>query len=112
MERASSPAHSISLVLKAGSYGSAALMLAGVVLALLRPARPVHYALRDLAGGLAALEPTAIMQAGIALLLITPVIRIVVAIASFAAEGDRKYAWISLGVLAIVLSSIVLKVVH
>lgn len=109
MERQVSPAHLISLVLKAGSYGSAALMLAGVVLALLRPGRPVHYPLGDLPGAVLHLEPTAVMQAGIALLLVTPVIRIVVAFVSFAAEGDREYAWISLGVLAIVLSSIVLK---
>ena len=100
----------ISLILKFGSYGSAFLLLAGVILALFRPAPSVHYPLRELAGRLARLDATAIMQAGIALLLVTPVVRIVAAIVSFAGEGDHRYAWIATGVLLIVVSSVLFRI--
>ena len=100
----------ISGVLKLGSYGSALLMLMGVLLALGRPSRPASYPLEDLASHLLRLDATAVMQAGIILLLLTPVIRILVAILCFAREGDYRYAWISSGVLLIVISSVLFRV--
>ena len=100
----------ISGVLKFGSYGSALLMLVGVLLALIRPSRRASYPLEDLASHLLRLDATAVMQAGITLLLLTPVIRILVAIFCFAREGDYRYAWISSGVLLIVISSVLFRV--
>lgn len=102
----------ISGVLKLGSYGSTFLMLVGVVLALFRPAAEAHYPLGELVGQLARLDATAVMQAGIALLLITPVVRILVAIVSFAHERDYRYVWVSVGVLLIVMSSILFRMVR
>ncbi len=102
----------ISRVLKLGSYGSAFLMLAGVILALFRPASTVHYPLRELARQLVRLDATAFMQAGIALLLATPVVRIAVAIVAFARARDYRYAWISAGVLLIVISSVLFRLAH
>ena len=102
----------ISWVLKLGSYGSALLMLVGVLLALARPGRQATYPLETLASQLLLLDATAVMQAGITLLLLTPVMRIVVAIIFFAREGDYRYAWISSGVLLIVISSVLFRVLH
>ena len=100
----------ISGVLKLGSYSSALLMLVGVLLALVRPGPRASYPLEDLASHLLRLDATAVMQAGITLLLLTPVIRILVAILCFAREGDYRYAWISSGVLLIVISSVLFRV--
>jgi uncharacterized membrane protein len=51
-------------------------------------------------------DPLAVTQVGILLLLMTPVFRILVAIAAFAFERDLRYLLISSGVLLIVLGSI------
>lgn len=105
------PTHVIAQVLKFGSYGSTLLMAFGVILALVRGFHPVHYDIGAMAAGLFRLDATAVMQAGIALLLLTPVMRVMVAIVSFTAERDWKYALISAAVMLIVLSSIFLRIV-
>ena len=102
----------ISAVLKAGSYGSAVLMFVGLLLAFFRPPAAAHYALGEMFHRAARLDPTAVMQAGIALLLITPVLRILTALVSFLREGDYRYACISAGVFLIVIGSILLGVAH
>ena len=56
--------------------------------------------------GLAELRPVAIAQAGLLVLLATPVLRVAASIAGFALEGDRLYALITLAVLAILLLSL------
>jgi uncharacterized membrane protein len=58
--------------------------------------------------GLAALRPVAIAQAGIVVLIATPVVRVATSVAAFALEGDRLYTAITLGVLAILLGSLFL----
>ena len=58
--------------------------------------------------GLAALRPVAIAQAGLIVLVATPVVRVATSVAAFALEGDRLYAAITLGVLAILLGSLFL----
>lgn len=104
--------HAISQVLKFGSYGSTLLMLAGLLLAFVWPAQPAHYGMNELVHRFFRLDPVAVMQAGIALLLLTPVFRVIVAIFSFAGERDYRYTWISVGVLLIVLSSILFRLAH
>ena len=44
-----------------------------------------------------------IERAGVLLMLATPVVRVLVACFLFFQENDRKYGWISLGVLLILL---------
>jgi uncharacterized membrane protein len=56
--------------------------------------------------GLVALRPIAFTQAGLLVLLATPVLRIAASFAGFALEGDRLYASITLAVLAILLISL------
>ena len=103
--------HAISIVLRYGAIISTLIMAAGVALAMFRGSlgmssayHPIHP--RDLFPHLLRLEPVAIIESGILLLLFTPIARIVVAVIGFALERDLKYVLISLGVLAIVLLSI------
>ncbi len=104
------PTRAIAGVLKIGSYSSTALIAFGVLLAVFVPSRMVHYGPQDMVRGVFRIEPAAVMQTGIALLLLTPVARVAVAAAGFAIEGDRKYAVISAVVLFVVLSSILFRV--
>lgn len=102
----------IAFVLRWGALLSAALLLAGVALALtesdvvLQIVPPIP--LRELAEQLGALNPYAVMQAGVLLLLLTPLARILTAAVTFWLAGERRYAWVSLAVLAIILGSLLL----
>ena len=63
----------------------------------------------DFAGmidGLLALRPLAIAQAGLVVLVATPVLRVATSVVAFALEGDRLYTAITLGVLTILLVSL------
>jgi uncharacterized membrane protein len=55
---------------------------------------------------LARLEPLAVSQLGLLVLLATPVMRVAASVVGFALEGDRLYAAITLAVLAVLLGSI------
>lgn len=52
------------------------------------------------------LRPIALAQAGLLVLLATPVLRVMASVVAFALEGDRLYVAITVGVLAILLLSI------
>jgi uncharacterized membrane protein len=52
-------------------------------------------------------RPIAIAQLGLLVLVATPVVRVLASVIGFALEGDRLYASITLGVLAILLVSLV-----
>jgi len=103
----------IAATLKWGSYLSAALMLAGALLVLGETDRPIQVGppmpLRLLPGALLDASPYAIMQAGVLLLLLTPVVRLVMAAISFWLERERRYTLVSLAVLLIILSSLLLS---
>lgn len=77
----------IALVLRIGAFGCFFVMLAGLIAGIF-------------VGGRIPLE---IERAGVLLLLATPVVRVIVACFLFFREKDRKYGWISLGVLIILL---------
>lgn len=106
----------ISAVLIAGVTTSAALILVGFLAALavgwngsLTGAAAGTAASTDFSGvlaGLGQLRPIALAQAGLLVLLATPVLRVATSVVGFALEGDRLYAAITLGVLAILLFSI------
>ena len=57
---------------------------------------------------LIALQPLAISQLGLLVLLATPVARVAASVIGFVLEGDRLYAAITLAVLAVLLVSIFL----
>ena len=101
----------IAIVLRYGALLATVVMAVGITLTLVHgiPAtigesRPVHLEL--LVEQVLRLEPVAIIELGILLLLFTPIARIVIAVIGFALERQWKYVAISLGVLAVVLLSI------
>jgi uncharacterized membrane protein len=81
----------VALVLRIGAFGCFVIMLAGLAARLFVPGR----------------IPLEIERAGVLLMLATPVVRVVVACYLFFRENDRKYGWISLGVLLILMLSAV-----
>jgi uncharacterized membrane protein len=106
----------VSAVLIVGVVTSAALIGTGFVAALvvgwqgsLLGAAPASAATTDfsgLAARLADLEPAAVVQLGLLVLLATPVVRVAASVIGYTLEGDRLYAAITLTVLAILLLSI------
>jgi uncharacterized membrane protein len=103
----------IAGALRWGSFLSAALMLLGTVLVLGERQRPLQVGPPMppdfLAEQLFDANPYAIMQVGVLFLLLTPLVRLVMAAVSFWMDGERRYSLVSLGVLAIVLVSILLS---
>jgi uncharacterized membrane protein len=77
----------VALVLRTGAFGCFFIMLVGLMTGLF-------------ISGRISLE---IERVGVLLMLATPVVRVMVACFLFFRENDRKYGWISLGVLAILL---------
>ncbi len=55
---------------------------------------------------LLALRPIGLAQAGLLVLVATPVMRVAASVIGFSLEGDRLYAGITLVVLAVLLSSL------
>ena len=101
----------IALVLRYGSLISTVMIALGLALMLRRgPNLPLaadhRLRLPMLVFGLLHLDPAAVTELGILLLLLTPLFRIIVAGVSFALERDLKFVLISLGVLLVVLLSI------
>ena len=77
----------VALVLRIGAFGCFFIMLAGLLGGLFVGGR----------------IPPAIERAGVLLMLVTPVVRVIVACFLFFREKDRRYGLISLGVLVILL---------
>jgi uncharacterized membrane protein len=75
----------VALVLRTGAFSCFFVMLAGLMVGLFVPGR----------------IPLAIERVGVLLMLATPAVRVAVACFLFFQEKDRKYGWISLGVLLI-----------
>ncbi len=101
----------IAFVLRYGSLFATIIMGLGLTLLFVRGgvtggASFHRIGMRVLLPRLLRFDPAAITESGILLLLLTPIFRIVVAIATFALERDYKYVAISLGVLGVVLLSI------
>ncbi len=101
----------ISLVLRYGSLVATVVMALG--LGLMLAGGPDHtlftyhrVALPLLIPRLMRFDPAALTEFGIILLLLTPIFRILVAMATFALERDIKYVFVALGVLAVILLSI------
>jgi uncharacterized membrane protein len=102
----------VAATLRWGSLLSAALMLAGAALLLRETERPLQVGppmpLDYLGVQLRDGNPYALMQAGVLLLLLTPLVRLLAAAVSFWLEGERRYTLVSLTVLAIILVSLLL----
>lgn len=77
----------LALVLRIGAFAGFFVMLAGVVAHIL----------------VDGTISTRIELAGVLIMLVTPVIRVLVAMVLFFREKDWRYGWISAGVLLILL---------
>ena len=106
----------VSAVLLVGVLASAALIAIGLAGALavgwdgsMRGVPATDAASTDFSAmldGLIALRPIAFAQAGLLVLLATPVMRVVASIVGFGLEGDRLFTVITITVLAILLLSL------
>ncbi len=106
----------VSGVLIAGVVTSAVLMTIGFAASLvvgwegsLRGLPPTILPASDFSAigtGLRELRPIAFAQAGLLVLVATPVVRVMASVVAFALERDRLYAAITLAVLAILLVSL------
>ena len=106
----------VSTVLIVGVSASAALIALGFVTGLAfgwtgsltgssgTTGDPTDFS--GLGPGLVALRPIAIAQAGLLLLVATPVFRVAVSLVAFALERDRLYVAITAAVLALLLLSL------
>jgi uncharacterized membrane protein len=106
----------VSTVLIVGVTVSAALVAAGFVTGLvvgwtgsMIGAAPSTADPTDFSGtlaGIGALRPIAIAQAGLLVLIATPVIRVAISLVAFVLERDRLYAAITAAVLGLLLFSL------
>ena len=62
--------------------------------------------LSGLVSGLIRFQPYSLIELGVIILLATPVSRVLISVFLFAAEGDRRYVYITAVVLALLLFSI------
>jgi uncharacterized membrane protein len=104
-------------VLGVGVTVSATLIVLGFAAALAvgwggsgaDPAAPIDATdFSDLSARLRELQPLAVVQLGLLVLIATPVVRVAVSVIGFALERDRLYVAITLAVLAILLASLFL----
>lgn len=108
----------IARVLRIGVFGSAALLGFGLIVYLVQEASQASdwhttvndvgthsqlYKLGNLIPALFSLEPLAFVEAGVILLILTPIIRVAASVLLFAREHDRLYVAITLFVLLALL---------
>lgn len=103
----------IGRILRIGVWGSAALMLLGLILAWISSGSlrlpdenpsPADV-FRSIFSG--SFDPIMLMFAGLLLLMLTPVLRVLAAIFGFAAEKDRRFVVVSLIVFAMLIGEFV-----
>lgn len=103
----------IGRTLRVGVWGSAGLMILGLVLTWISatspglPAENPHPAdvLRSLFSG--SLDPVTLMFAGLLLLMLTPFLRVFTAAVGFAVDKDRTFVLVALVVFVMLLGELV-----
>ena len=105
--------HWVGRVLRLGVWGSVGLMIAGLLLAwfstgsIQPPSENPSpgQVLRNLFAG--SLDPVTLIFAGLLLLMLTPIVRVLTAAVGFAAEKDRPFVAVALVVFAMLLGELV-----
>lgn len=105
----------IGKILRIGVLLSAAVMIIGIGLMLITGHSGYagdYYptTAKAILAGVTALKPLAIMMAGIFLLILTPVLRVIVSIYSFYKERDWLYVIITTIVLVIIFISFIIGI--
>lgn len=102
--------------LLAGMFVSTGLFAIGIVLALLHrgfiPLTPEwvlsHYNIRAILHGIRTGDPTVIMMLATAVLILTPVARVLVSIRAFAVDHDRKFVAVTSIVFLVMVLTVIL----
>jgi uncharacterized membrane protein len=107
----------VSRILILGVSVSATLIAVGFVGSLLVGwegslvgAATIHAPITDFGtviADLLAVRPIGLVQAGLVVLIATPVVRVAASVVAFTLEGDSLYAALTLAVLAILLTSLI-----
>ena len=101
----------VGRALQAGVWGSAVLIVLGLLLAILRPgvaadpSNSVSPSVGRLASGLARGDGVGFVVIGLVLLIATPVLRVAISIILFARQADLAYVVITSGVFALLIIS-------
>lgn len=103
-------------VLLAGMFLSTTIFVIGIVRALmLRQNIPLtvewvrsHYTLAAVGHGLRTLDPTVLMMIATAVLILTPIARVVVSIHAFAVDHDRKFVVVTSIVFVVIVLTVIL----
>jgi uncharacterized membrane protein len=110
--------HIVGVLLRAGVTIAAIVVLAGGLTYLMQHGgqRPNYHQFQRLPDNLQsmrvvvkntlAFHSEAVIQLGLLLLILTPILRVALSAVSFAREGDRMYVMIALIVLAVLVSSL------
>ena len=104
----------VSKVLRIGFRIAAAFLIAGIAIALVRqePLATEVDPFSEIPGALADLRARALIDLAIIAIVLTPVAAVVTIWRGFLAQGDRRFANYTLGVLAILTASIVMSLVR
>lgn len=105
-------------LLRYGVALAAVIMAAGMVLLLMRwgtaphQSVPVPTSVSAVLRGLLYLDPTALIDVGLVVLILTPVLRVAASLVAFAIERDRAYTFITLIVLSVLVTGFALGAVE
>ena len=101
----------VAAVLRKGFRIAAALLLIGIVIALIRqePLAARSDSFADIPGSLADLRASGFIDLAIIAIALTPLAAVVTILRGFLAAGDTRFARFTGGVLAILVASIVLS---
>ena len=106
----------ISRVLRLGVWVSACLMIIGLLLATISPSAVVPLSTNPSLGNLAermfstTVDPVTLMFAGLVMLMLTPVLRVMTAIFGFAVERDWRFVVVSSIVMLMLAGEIMYSV--
>lgn len=94
-------------ILTVGTVGGVVALAVGVVLMMANGISPIDASFPplDVAGllpGLIALEPTAWLWLGLVVVVATPIMRVVAALAGFAGRGETAMVGVSVAILVVV----------
>ena len=105
-----------SRVLRLGVWVSASLMIIGLLLATISPSAVVPLSTNPSLGNLAermfstTVDPVTLMFAGLVMLMLTPVLRVMTAIFGFAVERDWRFVVVSSIVMLMLAGEIIYSV--
>lgn len=95
----------VAIVLRLGVGVSAALLLAGVILGLAAPpGEHLHVSsVRAIVPSLRSLEPSSLIHAGLLMLMLTPIARVVAVLVEFIRRRELPFVLVSIGVLLLLV---------